>query len=295
MKQFEQQFEGHLAALKNDGRAASIFVYTEITLHHFFGGDTNLYDRVNEHAGFWNGVIAALQTSGFIALGRMYDEDGSAHTIHALLRFIERHTGLFRPAALEVRRQTAGMTPEDAHSFVEGLWTLKASDLLPVRDEFEHFRLLYKANIEPIRNKLFAHAGKINRQELNELFTKVFLRDLERMVVFPLRLERALFGLYMDGRAPTLESVSTNMVEILNNLPGHATNTWEHFHVVKSAAAMAAWMNLTPAPVEKIDLTIIERLVRVMELEKIGLTEGDLEEPAPDDSNVASTRTMTQP
>ena len=284
MKQYEQQFDGHLTALKNNGRAASIFVYTEITLHHFFGGDTDLFDRVNEHAGFWNGVLAALQTSGFIALGRMYDQDGGAHTIHALLRFIEDFTGLFRPVALELRRQAAGMTAEDARSFAEGTWTLKTSDLPPIRDEFEHFRQLYKANVEPIRHKVFAHAGRINRQELSELFTKVFLRDLERMVVFPLRLERALFGLYANGRAPTLESIPTNMVEILNRLPGDATSTWEHLHAVKNAAAVAAWMKLTPGPVEKIDRSIIERLVRAMELEKIGLAEDDFKGPALNDS-----------
>src|SRR5215831_8618075 len=110
MNQFEQRFQDHLAALKNDGRAASTFVYTEITLHHFFGGDTDLFDRVNEHAGFWNSVLAALQTAGFIALGRMYDDGGSAHTIRALLRFLEDYLGLFRPAALEARRIGRGMT-----------------------------------------------------------------------------------------------------------------------------------------------------------------------------------------
>lgn len=292
MKQFEQQFDGHLTALKNDGRAASIFVYSEITLNHFFGGDTDLFDRVNEHAGFWNGVLAALQTSGFIALGRMYDQDGSTHSLHALLRFIEDYRGIFRPSALEVRRQAIGMTPEDAHSYAEGSWTLKASDLVPIRTEFEEFQRLYKASIEPIRHKVFAHAGKISRQELNDLFTGVFLRDLERMVVFPLRLERALSRLYVDGVAPTLESAITNMVEILKSLPDEGTNTWDHFHAVKSAAEMATWMKLTPAPVEKIDRSIIERLVRVMELEKIGLKEEDFEEPALEDSSLASTSTM---
>lgn len=192
-------------------------------------------------------------------------------------------------------RQTAGMMPEAARTFAQGTWTLKASDLQPIRAEYEHLRRLYKANIEPIRHRVFAHAGKITRQELNELFTKVFLRDLERMVVFPLRLERALSGLYVNGTEPTLESVPTNMVEILNDLPDDATTSWEHFHAIKNAAGVAAWMKLTPAPAEKIDRGIIERLVRVIELEKIGLKEEDFDEPDLDDSSVASTRTTDAP
>lgn len=84
-------------------------------------------------------------------------------------------------------------------------------------------------------------------------------------------------------------------VEILNNLPDEGTNTWEHFHAVKSAAEVATWMKLTPAPIENIDRSMIERLVRAMKLEKIGLKglkEEDFEEPALDDSNPASTPTV---
>lgn len=279
MRKFEEQFESHLAALQSDGRSASNFVYTEITLHHFFSGDLELFDRVNEHAGFWNGVLAALQASGCIALGRMYDDDGSAHTIRALLRFVENHPGLFRPEALEIRRRAAGMTPEEARAFARSTWSLRASDLVPILEEFERFRAIYKANIEPIRHNVFAHAGRIQREEREALFTKVYLRDIERIVVYPLRLERALFGLYMNGLAPILESVATNTVDILGKLPSDSTNTWEHFHSVKNAAAIVAWLKLTPAPVEKVDRSIIERLVRAMELSKMGLREEDFEVP----------------
>ena len=159
--------------------------------------------------------------------------------------------------------------------------------LLPVQTEFEKLQRLYKANIEPIRHLVFAHAGKIKREELNAHFTKVLLRDLERMAVFPLRLERSLSGLYNSGTAPTLEPVPTNMVEILNNLPADTSDTWEHFHAVRSTAKMAAWMKLTPAPPEKIDSSIIEKLARQMELEALDLKEEDFEESASSKSDGA--------
>ena len=83
-KRDEMEFEGYLAALNNDGRAGCLFVYTESVLHFFFGSDFEVLDRVNPLAAFWNGILGALQCSGFMALGRMFDKDNSAHTIHAL-------------------------------------------------------------------------------------------------------------------------------------------------------------------------------------------------------------------
>lgn len=59
--QFEADFEKKLKALENDARASAVFVYTEITLHYFFGSDFELLDRVNPLAGFWNGALASFK------------------------------------------------------------------------------------------------------------------------------------------------------------------------------------------------------------------------------------------
>lgn len=52
MKQFEQPLEARLADLERSGRAACRFLYTELTLHHFFGSDFEVRDRIEHHAGF---------------------------------------------------------------------------------------------------------------------------------------------------------------------------------------------------------------------------------------------------
>lgn len=275
MKRFEEQFESALSALARDARSANVFVYTELTLHHFFGGDFEVLDRVNPHAGFWNGVLASLQTSGFIALGRLYDHDNSDYTIHALLEFIKKHPGLFKPAALEQRRIRAGMPAEQAQTFVVGASSLTLEDITNLRTEFEHYRLLYESHVQPIRHSVFAHAGRITPQERDALFTKVFIRELEKMVVFPLRLHRALFGLYMNGAAALMESPPTNLIDVLNAVPGNSTSTWEHLHVVRDVAAMVVWIKTAPVPPERIDREIIARLVRATELDQLGLRDGD--------------------
>lgn len=275
MKQFEERFEAALSALEHDGRAASVFVYTELTLHHFFGGDLEVMDRVNPHAGFWNGILAGLQTSGFIALGRLYDRDSNDHTLHALLEFVGEHRGLFQPVQLEQRRIRAGMAADDARTFASQAASLKASVVAELGKEFERHRALYDTNVRPIRHSVFAHAGRISRQERDALFTRVFTRELERMVVFPLRLHRALFQLYMNGDEPLLDSPPTLITDVLNALPDDSTTTWEHLHAAKNAVAMVLWMKNSPLSLERMDPEIVRRLIRAMQLDQIGLKEED--------------------
>lgn len=281
VKQFEEQFEAALSALEHDAQAASVFVYTELTLHHFFGGDFEVLDHVNPHAGFWNGVLAALQTSGLIALGRMYDRDRSDHTIHALLEFIRRHRGLFRRAVLTERVIQKGMTPEHAAQFVSGSTELNQAHIAALTQEFEALRKVYEDKVQPIRHSVFAHAGKIGKSERDALFTKVFTRELEKMVVFPLRLHRALSGLYMNGSTPRLETPPTVVTDILSDLPDDCVNTWEHRHAVKNAAAMVMWLKSAPIPADRTDKDLIARLVRVMELDQLGLREEDFDGHSP--------------
>lgn len=91
-----------------------MFVYTELTLHHFSGGDFDVLDRVNPHAGFLNGVLACLQISGFIAPRRLYDRDSGYHTIQAFLEFcrdVLRAVCAAQFGARQCSRCAAGMCP----------------------------------------------------------------------------------------------------------------------------------------------------------------------------------------
>src|SRR5436305_2177661 len=87
LQPYEREFEERLDALDRDSREAAVFAYTELAIHHRAGTDVELIDRLNLHPAFWNTVIAGLQDSAFVALGRMFDEDRSTHNIDSLLRF----------------------------------------------------------------------------------------------------------------------------------------------------------------------------------------------------------------
>lgn len=280
LKQFEGLFEARLEDLARDARAASRFVYTELTLHHFFGSDFDVRDRIEPHAGFWNGVLAAQQAAGFIALGRLYDQQARDHTIPGILKCAQTYAGLFCEDALRVRKQAAGMSPEQAKEFARGTFRATAQTFEQLAKTFEPHRKVYVERVEPIRDTVFAHAGQLDRAARDELFTKVFVRELEQMAVFPLALHRALFHLYFNGSAPTLESPPTIVPEILRALPGNSTNTWEHLHVVKDTARMIVWLKRAPMPEHQIDDAVLASFMRAMELEPYGLEPEDYETQA---------------
>jgi hypothetical protein len=178
--------------------------------------------------------------------------------------------------ALEQRKIREGWSPEQARAFASGGSSLEHDVLAAIRDEFERYRSLYESKVQPIRHSVFAHAGRITREERDELFTRVFTRELERMVVFPLRLHRALFHLYSNGSAPQLEQPPTVITDVLNALPSDSTSTWEHLHAAKNAAGMVLWMKSAPVPPVGIDKDIIARLVRAMDIDKFGREGEDL-------------------
>jgi hypothetical protein len=92
-----------------------------------------------------------------------------------------------------------------------------------------------EANISDLRNKVFAHAGRLTRERRHELLGGVLWHDLEQLVVFPLRLHRALFRLYYDGSEPTLDDAPTRIAEVIELLsPG--INTWAHRHAASDTA-----------------------------------------------------------
>ena len=81
----EQEFEQRLDVHRRDSKSCAIFLYTLLTTHTLAGSDFGLFDRVNAHAGFWNGTLAGLQAAAYIALGRIYDPNDSNYNALALL------------------------------------------------------------------------------------------------------------------------------------------------------------------------------------------------------------------
>ena len=245
MEQFEREFEQQLDALGRDSRQAARFVYMQAVVD-YRAAEPEILDRLNRHAAFWNGVLGALQTSAFIALGRIFDDDKGTHNADDLLRYAENYRGIFSAQALAVRKVKAGLSPEDAKKYAADRYELRAGGLGHLRAELATRQALYRDKVAPIRHKVFAHAGKLNRDQRDALFTALFKRSLEDLVVFTLRLERALWQLYHNGIEPTLADAPSNIRDVVDALPAPGVTTWEHLHAAREAQAFLEWLRRGP-------------------------------------------------
>lgn len=238
----EIEFEKRLDVLFNDSRACAVFLYTELTFDHLAATNNKTFERINGHSAFWNGILGALQSSAFVALGRIYDNDRRSNSALQLLRFAETNLGIFKRSFLEKRTVRAGLSESQATVYASEAYELPRGGLTSLRVELDANRQFYVNRIQPIRHNVIAHAGRLTKEDRDDLFKKLFIRELESVAVFPLRLYEALYKLYFDGREPQLDDVPTSVVEVLKaGAPPHVS-TWEHRHVAATVENFLNWL-----------------------------------------------------
>jgi hypothetical protein len=251
MDPFEAEFLAQFKTLESDSRACCTFVYTELVAHQLAGNDKELSDRLTPHAMFWNGVLGGLQSASFAALGRLYDTRTDTYNIRRLLGYVQKYRGIFSEAALANRKKASGLPAEDAVRFAQEAEGFKNDDLEKVIEESQKFQDYYENRVRPIRHQVFAHAGAFAPEDRDELFAQLDLQRYQALVLFPLRLHRALRELYHNGRRLTLESIPTTIDEVMANLPGQGPGTWEHLHVSERVLAVMKALLQMPNPIRK--------------------------------------------
>jgi hypothetical protein len=238
MTTHEEEFLAQLDTLGGNARSCAIFMYSQLAFDHIAGSDPEVREQVNEHAGFWNGILGGLQTAAFVALGRIFDTTSGTNNAERLLRYAVDHPGLFSETSLAARKVAAGLEPSFAAQYASEAHHVKQGDFQPLVDALNQQRVYYTNAIAPIRHKVFAHQGRLTRAERDALFAQLPIRRLEEVVVFPLRLHEALWQLYMNGIRPELREAPTNVVEILAAGLASYANTWEQIHVADSVAKL---------------------------------------------------------
>jgi hypothetical protein len=245
LKEAQAQFEERLQALDDDSRACAAFAYTEYTLWHVAGYDFDVQRVLNEHKEFWWPILAALHQSAYIALGRMFDDDNRTHNLRGLLEFAHKWQGMFKRNALEDRKILDGLDPALARTYAVDAYELRNGGLASLMALLAEKEKFYKSRVEAIRDKIFAHRDRAANRE--QLFKNLMLRDMEQLIVFPLQIYRAMFGLYHNGREPLLPPAPSIISDVLKGIPPAGTSTWEHLHTAKYTKEFLDWLKAVSA------------------------------------------------
>lgn len=195
------EFERELEVFRKEAEAAVRFFYAWRTINEVIATDKAALATLNEAPLFWKTTLAALQTSAFIALGRVFDKDQDTHNIDRVLRIAQKNPEIFSLTALSERKRSQNP------AFDGGL----AKAYVPTKHDFRRLRkhvakrrTLYEDCFRPLRHIVFAHKQRFTQQEVRERFAKAKIKDLQRLLVFLLMLHDALWELLFNGRKPIL-------------------------------------------------------------------------------------------
>lgn len=252
MDKYEVEFCRQLDVLGNQSRSCVMFTYAQLTMDICVTESEAAHRHMDEFAGFWNAVLGAFQSSAFIALGRIYDRRRDVDSAAHLVRYASEFPGIFSASSLRDRKIEAGLDAEAADEYASVAFTATAGSFDGLKAELESHTTLYSEKVEPIRHRVFAHSGRMDSRELENLFAALPVRDLEQAVTFPLRLHEALWQLFHNGLKPDLPALTQIAADVLNAArAAHDAGyipTLEHEYAAGVTAEFMRWLHTINSP-----------------------------------------------
>jgi hypothetical protein len=247
VKKPELQFIARLRILERDSQDAARFVYTLQALKQIAVHDQKLVARFDAQWGFWSTVFSGLTQAAVVTLGRIYDRKGKYGSVR-LISHARSHLEFFTRPALAARKvATVNLSQSDADVFASDAHEATEDDFAALQAEFDRSLAIYSAQVMPVRQQVYAHAGGLSPNEEYAVFQKFMGRDMELLAVFPLQLYSALWQLYYNGYAPKLPAdAPTGIDEVLEGLPGSLITWAHHRYVARDVAAFVASLHEPP-------------------------------------------------
>ena len=166
---------------------------------------------------FWNTSLAALQTSTFVALGRLFDPYTSNHSITRLLNTAHSNLDMFSKESLaERKRKQSANADEWLPEYLLNVYVPSSDDFRRLKRHVALRRKIYESNYKPLRHKVFAHRGVLSQVEVADMYAKTNIRELQQLLVFFRRLHETLWQLYFNGYKPILRPERYSVQRILD-------------------------------------------------------------------------------
>lgn len=215
-----KHFLEDLEIYRREAAQCAQFVYTYLAIHAL-AADEDIRRGINEEALFWNTMLGSLQTSMFIALGRVFDS-ANQHGPTALVGKVRAAQRLFSRRALAARKKA--IFGKDRTGLKEYLKDTR----VPGEREFARLERLAKgytdefngAVYRELRNRVFGHLVYTKADKVTSLFSQTNIDDLQRMVSFLYRLHGAIREAYDNGTPLRLRRARRSVLEMLEKPKG---------------------------------------------------------------------------
>jgi hypothetical protein len=199
----QTQFEIELEIFRTEEETAQQYFFCYLSVRSLAAKNAAVLAAMNATPLFWITTHHAMLLSAIVALGRIFDQ-GSKHNVDRLMSIASGDLTVFSKAALAARKESMGLTKQQAANYVADKHELSAQDIRALRKEIAARRQIYEDRYRKVRHKIFAHKGVSNVQEANELLAKTSVDELKALFAFLSALYSALWELFHNGRKPSL-------------------------------------------------------------------------------------------
>lgn len=162
-----------------------------------------IHRGLNEQALSWNTITHSLQTTFFVVLGRLFDTDGDAFSVHAFLRNCIENIDQFGPGPLRARKVEScggGEEPDWLDDYMAEVYVPEEQDFQRLRGELSKRQAQYEEIYRPIRNQVFAHKDAGAMENVEALFGKATISQIEELFWFLYQIQEIIFDLLFNGR-----------------------------------------------------------------------------------------------
>lgn len=213
----EQLFVRELEIFRTEAEAGAQFLYAYLGFNGVIGKSRKALDAVNQTPLFWKTSMGALQTAFFIVLGRIFDQQ-SKHNVDQLLKIAQDHLTIFsKPALARRKRRDSPNADEWLDDYLKNSYEPSEKDFRLLRRRVRDYRRIYETNYRDIRRKVYAHKEVTDSAEVQRLFSRTNIRELQQVFVFVNNLYEALWELFNNGRKPILRSRRYSIRSIMRN------------------------------------------------------------------------------
>lgn len=170
-------------------------------------------------------ILHGLQTTFFITLGRLFDANSDALSLHTFLNECESNLDQFSRASLKRRRiKMFGNEPDWLDAYVKEKYEPTREDFRAIKRAARPHKKKYESIYRDIRNKVIAHKELATLDGHDGLYARTQVRDLEAALLFLNQVTTVVRELLQNGR---LIALPTPKVQYEREVVADAANMVE--------------------------------------------------------------------
>lgn len=189
-----------LEEINNEITVAAQAYFAWKSIHNLASKDSSIHRAINPNALSWNIILHSLQSTFFISIGRIFDTNPQACSIHLLFRQCIKSIKEFEKSSLGNRKiKEAGKTPDYLSEYLNKAYEPKPSDFSSLKTNVSRVQKIYEEHFRPIRHKVFAHKDSDHISDTSLLFAGTTIADAEDILSTLYKVERVIWDLYTNG------------------------------------------------------------------------------------------------